>query len=406
MHLIRTKAPRRLPIARSFRSTVTLRLAWTLSFAWTLLFGSMALPGIWGCAQETTAPEENDVRAGLLFPAAGDTAEGRVEAAAWADLGESVLQVELVADGETVKTLKNPPWSFAWEPSVAEPRIIELQARARGENREATSAAMPIWFQPASPPTVVIEIPSITRTVFADDEVFLDAKACDPEDGEIDPKTLRWSSSSGRTAVGPRFPSSVLEDGWHEVTAWAVDSNGNPASHLQRIRVVREQDLSDPVGVARNFVYALNALDDQRLASLLHVDFEVVPCERNEAEPNVAREELLGICRKVAKSPNLDDLRWDGRLTAAGDPSSDWALVDLSGFGIEKTIRLAPEGSDSACAVPAERASAFRIGGMAARILLRRQTSSHWQVWRLQELDHGTGSQLIRVLREQLIAEG
>jgi uncharacterized repeat protein (TIGR01451 family) len=126
-----------------------------------------------------------------------------------------------------------------------------LQATTQGEIRVVASdgfntspdAFSSMFTVPNHAPVVSINTPPDGTLFIADQEVFLDAFANDPQDGALDGSSVQWvSSRDGALGSGAvlYFQADALSVGAHVITVTATDSTGLTNSASVKIYVLRQ----------------------------------------------------------------------------------------------------------------------------------------------------------------------
>ncbi len=97
-----------------------------------------------------------------------------------------------------------------------------------GFNTTAAQSIAP-FIIPPHPPELIINTPLEGAIYSVDQQVFLDVEASDMQDGDLSGSSVEWRSDlDGPLGQGTvlNFPASRLRQGYHTITATAVDSKG------------------------------------------------------------------------------------------------------------------------------------------------------------------------------------
>jgi hypothetical protein len=119
---------------------------------------------------------------------------------------------------------------------------IRVVASDGFDNSLAAQSAAGFTVLPHSP-TVLINTPADDALFSADQQIFLEALAKDPQDGPLDGASVQWTSSlDGPLGNGANlnFEATALSEGDHVITVVATDSFGLTNGDAVQIRVLRQ----------------------------------------------------------------------------------------------------------------------------------------------------------------------
>jgi hypothetical protein len=287
--------------------------------------------------------------------------------------GDAPDGIVIAADGVSVATIEEPPWSCSWLPEGGTRRIA-LTARAGA----VAAGPIEVDWSPNEAPLVTIRIPRGARGVDRGSPDSLRTDVVDPEDGRLHGTAIVWTSDvQGRLGSGAAIPTRCLVDGPHRVRVTATDRWLRTGSAEIEIEAFTYGDGSTPEGTLEDVRHAWLAADPEVYGRLLAPSyrFSFCPFDR-ERDPTMPvgwnrEDEVLFFCSLASAPRSIERVAWDvGSVQEALIDGRRMAKAEIQGIEIR--------------AVSVDGESLGVVGGRACVYLARVALGEPWTIeqWR------------------------
>lgn len=308
---------------------------------------------------------------GWILPTPGESSLADTIRIDLAVAGIDIGEVAVMADDSILALKSHPPWRVHWLP-LGGARAIRLGAatgKVRSPDREIR------WSPNQSPSTQITGLPA-AGGIERGPGYGLHAAAFDPEDGDLDGRSIIWSSDvQGILGFGRRIPSESLIAGRHVVRVRASDRWGRSTTAVRSIEVFDPPDPTTPESALAALRHAMISADSADYISLIDPDFRFLLCPaERQADPSLPTG--WGFAEEHAfagRLANLNRADWTvSSVQRTPFQEEEWAKGEIRGMNL--SYGESPEG-------------ALQVVGGGGRIYLRRPAGGDtWKVIQWNDL--------------------